>query len=181
MIVKNKVIKMKSSPKIKATKIVTIKKRRASKDKLRRTNIIIQSRKHVQFDTTTKYAIKKAFRTCRRSQLEYEGPYALTLLKRIDPEDGFTVYYVETADHQYCGMLDLDPNEVKEERRYQYLITGGIIKNKKYDCYYMSKYDNSDLAIRKAVNWARIYIVSSFIGMAFVAYALFSTFFGVIG
>ena len=112
-----------------------------------------------------KYLLKKMRCTCRKKNLVYQGPYQLRILRKVvtSPAPGYdpdTIFYVETDDHKYKGILEVTPREYDKGKVGQYYGRGGVVFNiKKEDCYYMSKYDSASLAIRKAVNWSRIRIV----------------------
>ena len=103
--------------------------------------------------------------TCRKKYLEYQGPYQLRILRKVvtSPAPGYdpdTIFYVETDDHKYNGILEVTSKEYDKGKVGQYYGRGGVVlNNKKENCYYMSKYDSASLAIRKAVNWSRFRIV----------------------
>lgn len=100
--------------------------------------------------------------TLIKKNLEYRGPYQLRILKKTMSSPGYDyqevpIFIVETDDQKYKGRLEVNLMEYKKGKVGQYFGMGGLILyTKKPNCYYMSKYDNPKLAIRKAVNWARI-------------------------
>lgn len=113
-----------------------------------------------------KYLLTKMVRTYRKKYLEYRGPYQLKILQKAmptaDPEyEPVPMFYVETEDHQYHGMLTVNLIEYGKGRVGQYYGMGGVILyTKKEDCYYMSKYDDPKIAIRKIVWGTRIQLIA---------------------
>jgi hypothetical protein len=64
---------------------------------------------------------------------------------------------VETEGGEYQGLIEVNQKEYCKYRSGKYFGRGGIIHyTQKDNCYYISKYDNEAVAIRKAVNWSRI-------------------------
>ena len=111
-----------------------------------------------------KYISTKVLRTLSKRNLEYYGPYNLILLQKAKPMpargyDEVPIFYVETADKKYSGMLEVNLLEYDKGKVGTSFQLGGVIINNKKNFYYMSKYDNEKLALRKAVNWARIRFV----------------------
>lgn len=117
----------------------------------------------IQYDQ--KYVFKKMCDTVRSKHLEYHGPYQLRILKKklVGPPRGYhnvtPVFYVETDDNKYHGMLEVTQKEYDEGRVGHYFGWGGIILNTKRGCYYMSKYNDPMVAISKAVNSAKLRFV----------------------
>ena len=111
-----------------------------------------------------KYIWMKVLRTISKRNLEYYGPYDLVLLQKAKPMParGYNevpIFYVETSDQKYKGMLEVNLLEYDKGKVGTCFQLGGVIINNKKNFYYMSKYDNAKLALRKAVNWARIRFV----------------------
>jgi len=70
------------------------------------------------------------------------------------------MFYVETEDHKYHGMLAVNLIEYRKGKVGQYYRKGGVILyTKKEGCYYMPKYDDSKVAIRKVVGGARMQLI----------------------
>lgn len=101
-------------------------------------------------------------RTCRKKHLEYLGPYRFKILQKampmVDREyEPVPMFYVETEDRRYNGMLQVNLKEYRKMKVGQYYERGGVVLyTKKEGCYYMSKYDNSKSAIRNLILFARI-------------------------
>ncbi|SHO53062.1 hypothetical protein [Anaerocolumna xylanovorans] len=112
-----------------------------------------------------KYVMMKLVRTCRKKHLEYRGPYQLKILQKAMPTadseyEPVPMFYVETEDHQYHGMLAVNLIEYRKGRVGQYYRMGGVILyTRKEGCYYISKYDNPKTAIRKMVWGTRIQLI----------------------
>ena len=103
---------------------------------------------------------KKMCDTYRKSCLEYRGPYHLRIIKKamIAPDIDYSALpflYVETEDRKYQGVLEVNLITYRKGKVGQY-YKGGVIYNKRKKCYYMSQYEDSRIAIRKAVNSARL-------------------------
>lgn len=143
------------------------------------TNIQINFRKR-RVNTIIHYDQKHIWKmmcyTCRKKYLEYRGPYQLRILKKAMPMpapgyDAVPIFYVETDDHRYHGMMEVTPAEYEKGKFGEYYGKGGVIcYTKKEDCYYMSKYDDSTVAIRKAVNWAKNRLIFLTIVLLIVLY-----------
>lgn len=109
-----------------------------------------------------KYVFKRMCSTFRKKYLKYQGPYHLRILEKamVMPARGYNqvpIFYVETDDGLHHGMLEVTPKEYKKYKVGEYFGRGGIIRYTQKDgCYYISKYDDAGLAIRKAVNSSRI-------------------------
>lgn len=109
-----------------------------------------------------KYIWEKMKNTFRKKNLEYRGPYQLRIIEKGTPVPApdyneIPVFFVETDDKRYRGMLEVNFIEYEKGKVGQYFNKRGgvIVCTQKMNCYYMSKYDNAKRAIRKAVNWAR--------------------------
>ena len=103
--------------------------------------------------------------TFRKKYLKYQGPYQIRILRKVVTSaapgyDSVTIFYVETDDHKYKGIVEVTPKEYEQGKVGRFYGRGGVILyTKEENCYYMSKYDSASLAIRKAVNWSRIRLV----------------------
>ncbi len=112
--------------------------------------------------------------TLKRKNLEYIGPYQLHIRQKAMPTpargyEPVPIFYVETQDKKYNGMLEVTPKEYEKGRVGQTYGSGGVILNSKKDSYYISKYEDAQIAIRKAVNWARIrFLVLGIVVLLFV-------------
>lgn len=128
-----------------------------------------------------KYIWKKMRHTLKRKNLEYRGPYQLHILQKAMPTpargyEPVPVFYVETQDKKYSGMLEVTLKEYEKGRVGQGYGSGGVILNSKKDSYYISKYEEAQIAIRKAVNWARIrFLVLAIVALLFVSALFFMT------
>lgn len=122
----------------------------------------IKDRRDIIIYYDHKYILKKMFCTSRKKYLKYLGPYQLRILQKAMPSpapgyDPEPFFYVETDDHRYKGMMQVTPKEYEQGKVGRFYGRGGVILyTKEENCYYMTKYDSTTVAIRKAVNWSRI-------------------------
>ncbi|HEX3078630.1 MAG TPA: hypothetical protein VHQ24_17365 [Lachnospiraceae bacterium] len=109
-----------------------------------------------------KYILQKILYTYRKKYLEYRGPYKLRIIEKQMPTpaleyESIPIFYVETEDQKYQGLLEVSMTDFRKYRVGQCYKRGGVILyTRKENFYYMSKYEDSIIAIRKAINWARL-------------------------
>lgn len=112
-----------------------------------------------------RYILKKIRHTLLKSQLEFEGPYNLIVCTKavvqVDRE-GISqhILEVESADHTYKGMVQVNSGEYRRAQKGEVWAHGGVLRYKKDPSFYvMTRYSDEKKAIRRQVNSSRLQLI----------------------